>query len=659
MNDLRVKQRAAPPPGEDPLEFVMSDGSVDRMGDVIEPNGWKLDNFRSNPVALFGHDPQFPIGQWQDVNVRGGRLTGHLALMEPVSDRLREIHAAVQAGVLRAVSVGFHSQNVEPLEGSKSGGLHFIEAELVECSLVSVPANPNALAVAKALGISREGQRLIFGGPAGNNDQTLSLRGLSGEPARKGIYRKPHQMNQLSERIQGAQNEVVALQDQLTAIVETDDVTKATELADRIEQVRNQIVVWEKAERALASTSEAITVPASRTTVIPPSSPTPQTTSTMPAQLRPFAQPKRKEEPGHILGYSLLARLQARAQGKPVEMVIAERNWSDDLAFRAVLDWTQRAATNVATTNTPTWAQELAAIQYGDYLAALTIASVFQRLSGYGSTYALGRYGQISIPVEQTTPTIAGSFVAEGAPIPVRQGAFTTLLLGLKKMAVITSFTREIFEHSIPTIDSLLRDMITRHTNVALDTILLDTNAATSIRPAGLRAGVSGQTPTAGGGFNALVGDITNLLNVLITSNSLRMPVWIMNPLQAAKIALTQSSAGTGVFPFRAEIDSGTLISYPVITSPTVTAGMIILVDAADFVSLSGDDPRFEVSDQATLHMEDTTPLAIGTPGAPNTVAAPVRSMFQTDSIALRMILPMNWAMRRTGLVAWVTGVTW
>jgi hypothetical protein len=33
--------------------------------------------------------------------------------------------------------------------------------------------------------------------------------------------------------------------------------------------------------------------------------------------------------------------------------------------------------------------------------------------------------------------------------------------------------------------------------------------------------------------------------------------------------------------------------------------------------------------------------------------------MFQTDSLALRMILPMNWAMRRTGVVAWVTGVTW
>jgi HK97 family phage major capsid protein len=232
-------------------------------------------------------------------------------------------------------------------------------------------------------------------------------------------------------------------------------------------------------------------------------------------------------------------------------------------------------------------------------------------------------------------------------------------LLGLKKMAVITSFTRELMETSTPNIDTQLRDMIGRHTSVALDTVLLDNNPATTVRPAGLRNGVSGLTPTTGGGFNALVGDLKNLLGVLVAANSLRNPVWIMNPQQALSIALTQSAAGVGVFPFKAEIEAGRLMGYPVITSPTVPATMVILVDAADFASLSGDDARFELSDQATLHMEDTTPLPIGTPGTPPVVAAPVRSMFQTDSIALRMIMPMNWTMRRSGLVAWVTAVTW
>jgi hypothetical protein len=57
--------------------------------------------------------------------------------------------------------------------------------------------------------------------------------------------------------------------------------------------------------------------------------------------------------------------------------------------------------------------------------------------------------------------------------------------------------------------------------------------------------------------------------------------------------------------------------------------------------------------------MEDTTPLDIGTAGSPATVAAPVKSMWQTDSLALRLILPTNWTIRRAGVVAWVAGVTW
>jgi hypothetical protein len=96
-----------------------------------------------------------------------------------------------------------------------------------------------------------------------------------------------------------------------------------------------------------------------------------------------------------------------------------------------------------------------------------------------------------------------------------------------------------------------------------------------------------------------------------------------------------------------------------VIPSGTVPVGVVICVDAADYVSVSGDAPRFEISDQATLHMEDTNPLQLASAGTPPTVAAPAQSMFQTDSLALRLILPLNWTMRRAGVVAWVAGVTW
>jgi hypothetical protein len=112
---------------------------------------------------------------------------------------------------------------------------------------------------------------------------------------------------------------------------------------------------------------------------------------------------------------------------------------------------------------------------------------------------------------------------------------------------------------------------------------------------------------------------------------------------------------GVSTFPFKDEIGNGRLLSYAVIDSGTVPPGTIIAVDAADFVVVGGEAPRFEVSDQATLHMEDTDPDPIHNGGP----ASPVRSLWQTDSLGLRLILPVNWCMRRPGMVASIQGVAW
>jgi HK97 family phage prohead protease len=647
--DLRRKASAAAPPADDPLEFVMSDGSVDRMGDVIEPEGWQLDRFRRNPVALFGHDPAFPIGSWRDVGVRRGQLTGTLDLMEPVSERLREIHAAVTGGVLRAVSVGFHSDKHEPL--GKSGGLRFTEAELVECSLVSVPANPNALAVAKALGISRDVQNLIFGVSA-DGDRAAASRSTGVPAATQTIHRKQSPM--YSERIQAAQQEVVGLQDQLAALPDVEDVAKVTDLTAKIGEVKNKIFAWVEAEKALGDTAAPITIPKDRIQVFRPN-------EALPSTAKVWAQPKRKELPpeDHLLR-ELAATAISHIERIPLEMALTKLygSYGDFEQTKGVFEWRQRAATAPATTTTSTWAAELAVTGQGAWFNALMAGSIFQPVSARGMNITLGRNNQISMPTRLATPTVAGSFVAEGAPIPVRQAAFTAITIGLKKMAVITSYTREIAEHSTPEIETILRQLIMDDTGVAVDTVFIDATSSTSVRPGGIRAGVAGQTPTAGGGFNALVGDVKLLVGILAGMNALSNPVWIMNPVQAISIGLTQNAGGD--FPFQGEINAGRLLGYPVVVSSIVTAGMVILINADDLMVVQGDTPRFDVSDQATLHFEDTTPLQISTTGSPNTVAAPVRSMFQTDSLALRMILPMNWAIRRTpSPVAWVTGVTW
>ena len=98
---------------------------------------------------------------------------------------------------------------------------------------------------------------------------------------------------------------------------------------------------------------------------------------------------------------------------------------------------------------------------------------------------------------------------------------------------------------------------------------------------------------------------------------------------------------------------------FTVLVSTAITAGILIMVDAEDFVSVNGT-PEFMVSEHTVLHMEDTTPLNIAT-GAQGSgvLATPAQSMFQTASIALRMLLEVTWAMRRTGMVQWMTGANW
>jgi HK97 family phage major capsid protein len=306
------------------------------------------------------------------------------------------------------------------------------------------------------------------------------------------------------------------------------------------------------------------------------------------------------------------------------------------------------------------WAAELVQQTYTDLMPLLMPKGILPRLGTRGITLSFGRAGKINIPTRSRTPSIAGSFVGEGQAIPVRQGAFTTQALVPKKLAVITTWTREMDEHSIPAIEGILRDAIQTDTTVAVDSVLLDANPATNIRPAGLLNGVAATTATAGGGLAAVIGDLKALVGALTASTygNIRSPAWLMNPTDVLTLTLT-SAANTGIFPFADQVKGGSLLTIPIIDSATVTAKTVILIDAADFVVAGGEAPRFEISDQATLHMEDTTPLDLVGPGSPGTVASPQRSLFQTDSMALRMVMPLNWLQRRAGTVAWTQNVTW
>lgn len=149
---------------DDPFEFVMSTERKDRDGDIIRQEGWQLGEFRRNPIALWMHNHNVPIGTWEKVSVEGGQLIGRLKMAAAGTSRfVDEVRSLLEQKVLRAVSVGFLPVDYAPLDENRPwDGYDLKKNKLLECSVVSVPANPEALSVAKSIGISKETRDLVL-----------------------------------------------------------------------------------------------------------------------------------------------------------------------------------------------------------------------------------------------------------------------------------------------------------------------------------------------------------------------------------------------------------------------------------------------------------------------------------------------------------------
>jgi hypothetical protein len=70
------------------------------------------------------------------------------------------------------------------------------------------------------------------------------------------------------------------------------------------------------------------------------------------------------------------------------------------------------------------------------------------------------------------------------------------------------------------------------------------------------------------------------------------------------------------------------------------------------------DTAIIETSKEVLVHEEASAPAAIGTPGSPNTMAAPARSAFQTDAVSVRVRCHVAWAVVPGGAQV-VNNVQW
>lgn len=144
--------------GERTARFTVSDGGIDRDRDTVAVDGWQLDEFRANPIALWQHGMEFiggaPVARVIDIGPDNGALKATFEFQPPdmpiVGDWAEMIHRSLKTGFLRATSVGFIPDEWEVAEDRMREGewfppVDFKRQRLCEISIVSVPSNPRAL----------------------------------------------------------------------------------------------------------------------------------------------------------------------------------------------------------------------------------------------------------------------------------------------------------------------------------------------------------------------------------------------------------------------------------------------------------------------------------------------------------------------------------
>ena len=124
------------------IRGMASTSHSDRAGDVISAEAWTkggLDNFKNNPVILFNHDYDKPIGRATGLKVTENGLELEAKISKSAPAAVCEL---VKDGVLGAFSVGFKCKDADYIE--ETDGLMIKDAELFEVSVVSVPCNQAA-----------------------------------------------------------------------------------------------------------------------------------------------------------------------------------------------------------------------------------------------------------------------------------------------------------------------------------------------------------------------------------------------------------------------------------------------------------------------------------------------------------------------------------
>src|SRR5689334_10393084 len=151
---------SVPDDGEEAvIDIRVSDETLDRYGEIITAAGWRLENYRKNPVIQNAHqygDILFTLGRALRTEVVGSALIQRWQFAVDVNPFARIAYGLYRGGFLNCASVGFIPIRWEDGTEKTAWTRRYLEQELLEVSAVGIPANPNALMLALKSGAVEE-----------------------------------------------------------------------------------------------------------------------------------------------------------------------------------------------------------------------------------------------------------------------------------------------------------------------------------------------------------------------------------------------------------------------------------------------------------------------------------------------------------------------
>jgi HK97 family phage major capsid protein/HK97 family phage prohead protease len=612
----------------------------DRMGDIVEPLGVEF----KNPLPLLHqHRSSEPVGtvKFDKPTKDGITFTAKMPQIDvpgPLRDRVDTAWGEVEQGLVRAVSIGFR-----PLEYSRmeDGGIRYIRSEVLELSLVTIPAQQEAtIATIKSLDLAQ----LAASGRSTADDRPTPPASRKSSTVVK-VMEDRMTKKTYAEQIAAFEATRAAKCAEMDAIMETvgekgetldaEQKEKYDTLDAEVKEIDEHLVRLRAAEKRNATQAKPVDGSNQRTA----------------SESRTQVIAVRQALPKGI-GFVRLfaARYLARQHGVHPAEIARSKGWGEDIeaVLRApIAELMQRAAVAAGTTTDPAWAGPLVVAQNltAEFIELLYAASVLSRIPGITRV-------PFNIKVPRETQGASAAWVGEGKPKPVSAMAFDSVSLGFNKVAGIVPITVELMRFSSPSAEALVRDSLVKSITKLVDTTFLDPAAAAvaGVSPASVTNGVTA-IPSTGTTPEALRADLATLLATYAAANmNIDGLVLVMRSTLALAIGMSRNALGVKEFPDMTK-DGGVLEGIPVIASQSVPTGLIVAINAPEILLADDGDVAIDVSTEASLQM-DSAPMS------PPDATVVMVSLWQANMVGIKAERFITWLKARSGSVQYLSGVT-